>query len=786
MLNNNKKQETQFFGTKCGNANSIAAGYATETTNYGEIATGILNKSTKGDNPNSPEGVVGDPKATLFSVGCGTKEKRKNALEVKGDGSVIISGKDGSDVNIADLADKLDQPSVDLSEYVNKNELAATESAIQKQIATKANAQDVTNAIGELQDSIKNIAVTGGASTAAAVTFDNAASGMTAVNAQGAIEELNVKKLAKADIVQEPGNSEELVMSQKAVSDKLKGLSTEIIYDVSAHNDRAVFESLQALLSSSNLSTLIPTSVRCGGMSIRFIQSDNKYVQYRLMTTSFSTIESDWLEYGINETIVQSTDDYTLTDLVWTDTGVNGLKNSSDFWLKAGDKLNFSYTASYGGIIQQKKSDGTYVSLFSSPDVQTLTAFKFICQVGGYYRFKVNSIENIVITPSYTADKKESISSATNSLSKQILDIESGISRCEEFLIESRLYNKNTGKVWNQATSELVSVSFANSSCVAIIEVEGVTDIHFKRSTWFSSYCPTFFSTKNSDEFNAETMVGYASVDTTSKQNEFYVSVPANAKVICISLKNDIEKSQNYFFRKYYNKEPAIKVKRTWASIGDSITRINNYNLYSPSESAINVGKFKTIKGYQGYLQERIKFDGFTNLGVNGANSLTYPWDDITVANIYTIALGINDWGAGNAVGTISDYKSWTSGDTVDNFAKGIARIVKKIRTLNAYADIVIMTPTKAISGYFPTSSNSPSNNGQRTYLHEYADMLIEIADYEGFPVVDIYHHGNYNDGNIPYWTYDKCHPNDRGSRKIANLLFPVMRYFSDEYYTKN
>lgn len=100
MLNNNKKQETQFFGTKCGNANSIAAGYATETTNYGEIATGILNKSTKGDNPNSPEGVVGDPKATLFSVGCGTKGERKNALEVKGDGSVIISGKDGSNANI--------------------------------------------------------------------------------------------------------------------------------------------------------------------------------------------------------------------------------------------------------------------------------------------------------------------------------------------------------------------------------------------------------------------------------------------------------------------------------------------------------------------------------------------------------------------------------------------------------------------------------------------------------------------------------------------------------------
>lgn len=138
-----------------------------------------------------------------------------------------------------------------------------------------------------------------GASTAAAVTFDNTASGMTAANAQGAIEELNVKKLAKADIVQEPGNSEELVMSQKAVSDKLNGLSTEIIYDVSAHNDGVVFESLQALLSSSNLNTLIPPSVRHGGMSIKFIQgseqsSDNRYVRFDLIADEFTTDVSQW------------------------------------------------------------------------------------------------------------------------------------------------------------------------------------------------------------------------------------------------------------------------------------------------------------------------------------------------------------------------------------------------------------------------------------------------------------------------------------------------------------
>lgn len=59
---------------------------------------------------------------------------------------------------------------------------------------------------------------------------------------------------------------------------------TMTIYDVSAHNNGATFESLSALLNSSDLSKLIPTSVQHSGMSIRFVQSsDNKYVQYRYM-----------------------------------------------------------------------------------------------------------------------------------------------------------------------------------------------------------------------------------------------------------------------------------------------------------------------------------------------------------------------------------------------------------------------------------------------------------------------------------------------------------------------
>ena len=129
------------------------------------------------------------------------------------------------------------------------------------------------------------------------------------------------------------------VTSTKAVYDEnnerldniINKIEPGIIYDVSANNDGAVFESLQALLSSSSLNTLIPTSVRYGGMSIRFIQgsvpnSDNKYLQYRLMADTFSTTVTDW--QGVDDTISDDSDNLITS---------GGVKNAfNDVELKLG------------------------------------------------------------------------------------------------------------------------------------------------------------------------------------------------------------------------------------------------------------------------------------------------------------------------------------------------------------------------------------------------------------------------------------------------------------------
>lgn len=69
----------------------------------------------------------------------------------------------------------------------------------------------------QMEETIKSIAATGGASQATAVTYNNEKSGLTAINAQAAIDELASKKFDKEGIVQEFGDSENKVVSQFAL-----------------------------------------------------------------------------------------------------------------------------------------------------------------------------------------------------------------------------------------------------------------------------------------------------------------------------------------------------------------------------------------------------------------------------------------------------------------------------------------------------------------------------------------------------------------------------------------
>lgn len=135
---------------------------------------------------------------------------------------------------------QLKENDTDLQSQVNNN---------QQKITANKSAQDAKNASldknmaklntrdDQITETLKNITITGGASVASAVTYDNTTSQLTSANIQGAVDELQGAKIDKTSILQESGEAEDKVMSQKAVSDKLSDLSDNVQINPSATDE---------------------------------------------------------------------------------------------------------------------------------------------------------------------------------------------------------------------------------------------------------------------------------------------------------------------------------------------------------------------------------------------------------------------------------------------------------------------------------------------------------------------------------------------------------------------
>ena len=108
----------------------------------------------------------------------------------------------------------------------NQSQITANKSAQdEKNASLDANMAKLNTRDDQITELVKGVTATGGASVATAVTYDNTSSQLVSATVQGAVDELQSSKIDKTSISQESGDSEELVMSQKAVSDKFSDLS---------------------------------------------------------------------------------------------------------------------------------------------------------------------------------------------------------------------------------------------------------------------------------------------------------------------------------------------------------------------------------------------------------------------------------------------------------------------------------------------------------------------------------------------------------------------------------
>ncbi len=249
-------------------------------------------------------------------------------------------------------------------------------------------------------------------------------------------------------------------------------------------------------------------------------------------------------------------------------------------------------------------------------------------------------------------------------------------------------------------------------------------------------------------------------------------------------------------------------------AIGDSITFHNNHQ---------NTTKGILTKGYMDRVVEKLPYIKFANHGYPGwtAQGIAENFDNLHIekADVYTIFLGTNDWWVGLPIGTINDYRKATGNKTVYGAYR---TILDKIRSLNADAKIILMTPLQRtdfidINNVHSIIYGSYKANKQGVTLSAYADAVKDIAKEQNVALIDLYYKSgittknavNYKrlrdaDGkymnyaypkyidmpfnpdkdDYPYpagatnWTYDGLHPTDKGHQKIADLLVKEMKNY--------
>lgn len=205
--------------------------FANESVTTEKVARNSITKDKLADNAVDAsqvvDGSIGNAKLSPDSV---TTEKIKDGSvtnEKIADNTLVI-GKFDPELRktiqaATGLPDDLNQMIQDVDQSVKQ--LHEKDTDLQSQIDDKqqqitANDEDISllqTRSTQMEEAIKGISASGGASQATAVTYDNTESGLDSITAQGAIDELANKKFNKENIAQELGDSKDKVVSQFAL-----------------------------------------------------------------------------------------------------------------------------------------------------------------------------------------------------------------------------------------------------------------------------------------------------------------------------------------------------------------------------------------------------------------------------------------------------------------------------------------------------------------------------------------------------------------------------------------
>ena len=187
----------------------------------------------------------------------------------------------------------------------------------------------------------------------------------------------------------------------------------------------------------------------------------------------------------------------------------------------------------------------------------------------------------------------------------------------------------------------------------------------------------------------------------------------------------------------------------------------NELSMYKIAQ-AINTGNFTTM---QNAINNLIVLEDNNNLAFTKLSTTNF-----NKLNVLTIFFGTNDFTGNVILGAIDSIDTTT-------FNGAINYIIDKILTAYPHIKIVFITPTHRFIQDNKIDDVDVVPNTLGKYLIEYVNAIIERANYNHIPVLDMYRNSGFNKYNHQYYFgIDGVHPNAIGYTYIANKIAAFLK----------
>ena len=663
------------------------------------------------------------------------------------------------------------------------------------------NLQQIGDKTHQLEDAFKDITVSGGASTSNAVSYNNETSGMTAVTAQGAIDELATKNKSQDATIAAKAEKSDVQSSVSELKAKNTSQDAEIAKKA---NTADVTSQMQA--EQSRVNTELGKKFDKESILQESGEAEDKVMSQKVVSDNLNELSKETL--GLINLFL---------------TGNNTTPVKKVFPLIIGKRYKIviptplptdKFTTNYSILsigMQTNDEDGkdifSYTQSSEIPNNVEFIANKAV----GYIYGRFNKDENVifqVIGPGLKSDI-ESINQNLDEMQNDIDNVKnklSNIGGVEEKLTSYTISDFTLGKGYSDKNSESPFLVIDIKAACMVLKVNGGDIITTKLDGWYNNICKYIETDGNGKIIYADHSNDLSDSSSILSDKEYIVKT--GSKYVYISTRLDRLESSGYNTNDLNVTHITTAKTGELALIKSELKNVENkLNGTCPlitkkentgiNANSTNIGYWTKVNGYDAYVFDVSKHKG-KNVKITGVyRANVYAIAQVTDYTLIPEDLNVDIWNrilCGKAIVRYNTGTTFTMEINIDHDANHIVILsstdteatcvapsiyeqingftgidILDLNTHKEFDNKVLQLSTRNISG--STKGNLPLVLAHFSDIHGDIDNLNRIirwcSEYKNY-INDIIHTGDnvksqYSDG-FDFWQIE-------GAEKILNVI---------------